>query len=33
MLPKAEQGGGLEAGALLPMWAIDDGRQISGLVI
>ena len=33
MLPKAEQGGGLEAGTPLPMWATDDGRQISGLVI
>ena len=33
MQPKAEQGEGLEARARLPMWAIDDGRQISGLVI
>ena len=33
MLPKPEPGGGLEARAPLPLWAIDDGRQISGLVI
>ena len=33
MPPKAEQGGGLEAGAPLLMWATDDERQSSGLVI
>jgi hypothetical protein len=33
MLPKAEQGGGFEAGAPLPMWATVGGRRIAGLVI